>query len=54
MPNAKRFRLTITLATGEVHSFDVAKMPRYYNSWLMQQLPYGTVFTGATFSREAL
>lgn len=51
---AKRFRLTVTLATGVVHSFDVVKLPRHYASWLMQQLPYGTVFTGATFKREAI
>jgi hypothetical protein len=49
-----KFRLTITLSSGEAHSFDVAKMPRHYASWLMQQLPYGTVFQGATFSRQSL
>lgn len=47
-------RLTITLRSGETHSFDVAKMPRHWNSWLMQQLPYGTVFTGATFNRKVI
>jgi hypothetical protein len=47
-------RLTITLASGERHEFVVAKMPRFWNSWPMQQLPYGTVFQGATFSREVV
>lgn len=47
-------RLTITLADGAAHSFEVDRMPRHWNSWLMQQLPYGTVFLGATFKREAI
>jgi hypothetical protein len=49
-----QYRLTITLATGEAHSFDVAKMPRHWKSWLMQQMPYGTPMQGAQFKREAL
>jgi hypothetical protein len=46
------FTLTITLESGEAHSFTVAKMPRHWKSWLMRQLPYGTAFMGATFKRE--
>lgn len=42
--------LTITLADGTSHSFTEAKRPRYWKSWLMQQLPYGTSFQGCTFT----
>jgi hypothetical protein len=48
------YRLTITLADGTSHSEAVERMPRSWKSWLMQRLPYGTVFTGATFKREAI
>jgi hypothetical protein len=29
-------------------------MPRFWNSWLMQRMPYGTNFQGATFSRDRI
>jgi hypothetical protein len=45
------FTLTITLRSGEAQSFTVAKMPAHWKSWLMRQLPYGTDFQGASFSR---
>jgi hypothetical protein len=48
------YRLTITLRDGASHSFVVAKMPRHYGSWLMQQLPYGTNFQGCVCSREVV
>jgi hypothetical protein len=41
--------LTITLSNGDSHSFEVDKRPRYWQSWLMHQLPYGTDFQGAQF-----
>lgn len=47
-----KYTLTITLNTGEAHSFTVDRMPRHWKSWLMQQLPYGTTFTGASFERK--
>jgi hypothetical protein len=48
------FRLTITLASGQTHTEEVAKLPRFYKSWLMQRMPYGTDFYGATFARKAV
>lgn len=50
----RSYRLTITLRTGERHSFERPTCPRCWKSWLMQQLPYGTDFYGATFKREAI
>jgi hypothetical protein len=46
------YRLTITTADGRSWSFDRAKMPRHWKSWLMQQVPYGTPMQGAQFKRE--
>lgn len=48
------YRLTITLATGEQYGETVDRMPRFWKSWLMQRMTYGTVFYGATFSREVI
>jgi hypothetical protein len=44
--------LTLTLADGTVHAARVDRMPRFWKSWLMQRMPYGTDFYGATFHRE--
>lgn len=52
--SALMYRLTITLATGEQYGETVDRMPRFWKSWLMQRMTYGTVFYGATFSREAI
>lgn len=49
-----RYRLRITLNTGESHSFEVKRMPQHWKSWLMQQLPYGSDFYAAVFEREAV
>lgn len=46
------FKLTITLQDGKAHTFTVERMPQNWKSWLMHQLPYGTVMTGCTFKRE--
>lgn len=54
MTTKAKYRLTITLRSGESRSFEVAKMPRYAGSWLMQQMPYGTDFGGMTITRERL
>lgn len=50
----KTFRLTITLRDGEAHTFAYRgrRRPRFIGSWLMQQMPYGTDFQGATFACE--
>lgn len=42
--------LACTLRDGTTHTWHVAKRPRYIGSWMMQQLPYGTNFHGATFA----
>lgn len=42
--------LSITTADGKTTSFQVERMPKYWKSWLMHQLPYGTSFQGAKFS----
>lgn len=47
------FTLTIVLADGTTHSETVKRMPRTWKSWLMQRMPYGTTFQGATFSRTS-
>lgn len=52
--DTRRYRLTITLNTGESHSFEVPRIPRAWKSWLMQQLPYGSDFYAAVFEREAI
>jgi hypothetical protein len=44
--------LTITLRDGNAHAFTVAKMPRHWKSGVMQQMPYGTSFQGARFTRS--
>lgn len=48
------YRLSVTLASGECLSFECARMPRHWKSWVMQKAPYGTSFTGCSFSREAV
>lgn len=48
------YRLAITLTSGERFEFTVAKMPRAWKSWLMQQVPYGASFYGCEFSREVV
>lgn len=48
----QRTALTITLRDGTAHTETVKKMPRFWKSWLMQRMPYGTDFYGATFTRE--
>ena len=53
MSSSDRITLAITLSSGERHEFTVSRMPRAWKSWLMQQLPYGTSFQGATFARWA-
>lgn len=46
--------LSITLATGETFSYPVAKMPRNWKSWVMQQLPYGEYSVmGAKYTRTS-
>lgn len=57
MPATKKSptaRLTVTLKDGTAHSFEVVKMPRAWTSWVMQQMPYGTDYFGATFHRERI
>lgn len=49
---ARTMILAVTLASGERFAFPVAKMPRHWKSWVMQECPYGTDFYGCTFSRE--
>ncbi len=44
------YSVTITLATGEQHTFSSARKPRHAASWAIQQLPYGTPMQGATFA----
>lgn len=43
--------LTLTLASGEQHSYQVTRLPKHWKSWLLRKLPYGTDTVGATFSR---
>ena len=43
--------LGIRLADGTQHLFETARLPRHWKSWVMHQLPYGTVFTGCEFFR---
>lgn len=52
--SSDRYRLAITLADGDTFAFDVKRMPRHWKSWVMQQMPYLTTFTGCTFTRKAL
>lgn len=52
MASKQRIRLSVTLGDGTVHSFEVAKMPRHWKSWVMQRCPYGTDYFGCTWSRE--
>ncbi len=44
--------LTITLSDGATLRRTVTRMPTNWKSWLMRQLPYGTDFQGATFTRQ--
>ena len=48
------YRLTVTLATGKVHSFTVGHMPRHWQSWVMQRLPYCTNYQGCTWGVRPL
>lgn len=45
-------RLTATLADGTVIEATVRRMPKHWQSYLMQRAPYGTDFLGATWARE--
>ena len=47
-------RLSITLADGTTRSWDVAKLPQHWKSWVMQHMPYGTDYAGATWARERI
>lgn len=47
-----KYRITLTLSTGEVHSWERFAVPRKWKSWAMRQLPYGTSFQGCTFKLE--
>jgi hypothetical protein len=47
------FKLSITTA-GQTWTFDVPKIPKFWKSWLMQQVPYGTPMQGAEFKRERI
>jgi hypothetical protein len=47
-------RLTLTLTDGTRRSFELARMPKHWQSWLIQQLPYGTPYTGASFTCEPI
>jgi hypothetical protein len=49
-----QFALSVTLADGTTHTFEVEKMPRHWCSWVMQKLDYGTVFQGCQFSRARI
>jgi hypothetical protein len=49
---APNFTLSVTLVDGTKHTFKVATVPPAWKSWVMRQLPYGTSFQGATFTRR--
>jgi hypothetical protein len=44
--------LSITLSSGETHTFTTKAMPKHWRSWIMRQLPYGVSCNGATFNRQ--
>lgn len=44
--------LGVRLADGTEHRFEVTRKPRYWKSWVMDQLPYGTVYMGCTWIKE--
>jgi len=46
------FRLTVHLEDGSSATFVRPSMPPHWKSWIMRQLPYGTSFYGAMFTRE--
>lgn len=52
--SSSQYKLRITLRDGREYAWITAKMPRHWKSWVMQQLPYGTDFQGASWRREIL
>ena len=49
-----RALLRVTLADGTVHERAVQRVPRHWRSWLMRELPYGTLYQGATWQLSRL
>jgi hypothetical protein len=47
-------RMTIALTNGDEFSFLRDKKPPHWKSWLMQRVPYGTDFQGATYAIKAV
>ena len=45
-------KLTLQLASGEVVTRTVKRMPAHWKSYLMQSAPYGADYRGATWTRE--
>jgi len=45
-------RLTLQLASGEVVTRTVKRMPAHWKSYLMQDAPYGADYRGAMWTRE--
>lgn len=41
------YRFGVTLENGVTFSFELLRVPRYWKSWVMHQLPYGTSFLRA-------
>lgn len=51
---APRFRISITLRTGETFSADCRRRPRHWKSAAMDLTPYGTDYRGARFKLERI
>jgi hypothetical protein len=47
-------RLTLTLANGQVITWEGSKLPKHWKSVLMQRAPYLTDYFGATWKRERI
>jgi hypothetical protein len=43
-------KMAVTLADGSYREWIVAKAPRYWQSWVMRQMPSGTDYQGAQWS----
>jgi hypothetical protein len=46
------WEIVLRFPSGRIERFTVFQIPKSWKSWTMQQLPYGTDFTGCVWTLE--